>query len=86
MGQLSRSRLGDHGGAAGSIGGEGADAILLEGALEAAKTGSSGARRGATNGEEAETLDGAGDELAVKGTGDKNGDTLASETMGTDKE
>lgn len=82
IGELGGSGLGDHGGAAWAVGGDGADMSGLVGAREAAEAGGSGAGGGAADGEKAEALDGAGDELAIEGLADENGDASVAEAVG----
>ncbi len=85
-GQLRGSGFGDHGGAARAVGGDGADAARGVGALEVAEAGGSGAGGGAADGEEAETLDRAGDEFAVEAAADEDGDLFVAEAVGAGEE
>src|SRR5665213_1145839 len=49
-------------------------------ALQVAQTGGAVAGAGAADGDEAETLDGAGDKLAVEAAADEDGDAMVAET------
>lgn len=80
--ELRRSRLGDHGGTAGAVDGDGAAVAFAVGIGEGAESGDAAARGGAANGAEAEPLHGSRDELAVEGARDKDGNVLPSEAMG----
>ena len=79
MGELGDTGLGDHGGAAGAVGGDGAVVAVEVGALQVAEAGGSVARAGAADGDEAEALDGAGDEFAVEAAADEDGDVAVAE-------
>jgi hypothetical protein len=82
LGQLGDAGLGDHGGAAGAVGGDGAVVAGEVGAVEVAQAGHGVAGAGAADGDEAETLDGAGDEFAIEAAADEDGDATFAETPG----
>ena len=79
---MNRAGFGDAGGAFGAVGGEGADVALFVGVLHGAESGRSAAGAGASDGDEAEKLDGAGDEFAVEGLRDEDGDAEVAEAVG----
>jgi hypothetical protein len=56
------------------------------GALHIAKTGGTVTGAGASDGDEAEMFDGAGDELAVEAAADEDGDAVVAEAPGTGEE
>lgn len=86
LGELGGTGLGDHGGAARAVGGHGADVAGGVGVREVAETGGAGAGGRAADGEEAEPLHGAGDEFAVEGLADEDGDALVAEAVGAGEE
>jgi hypothetical protein len=79
LGELGDAGLGDHGGAAWTVGGDGAVVAGEVGAAEVAQAGGAFAGAGATDGDEAEALDGAGDEFAIEATADEDGDATIAE-------
>ena len=80
--ELGGTGFGDEDGAARAVGGEGAVMAGAEGAFHVAQAGCSATRAGAANGEEAKTLDGAGDEFAVEAFTDKDGDVAVAKAPG----
>jgi hypothetical protein len=82
FGQLGDAGLGDHGGAAGTVGGDGAVVACEVGAVEVAQADAAVAGAGAADGDKAETLNGAGDEFAVKAAADEDGDAVVAEAPG----
>ena len=84
--ELGGAGLGYPGGTAWAVGGDGADVALVVGTGETSEAGGSGAGGGAADGAEAEALDGTGDELAVEGLADEDGDVPVAEAVGADEE
>jgi hypothetical protein len=82
LSELGRTGLGDHGGAAGAVGGDGAVVAGEVGTLHVAQTGSAVAGAGAADGDEAEAFDGAGDEFAVEAAADEDGEAVVAEAPG----
>ena len=81
-GELGRAGFGDLGGAAGAVGGDGAAMAGGVGFRHAAESRGSSAAGRTADGAEAEQLDSAGDELAVKAAGDEDGDVAVAEAVG----
>ena len=80
-GELNGTGFGDASRAFGTIGGEGADAVGDVGLGHSAECSRTPASAGATNRNEAETLNGTGDEFAIEGLRDQNGDAEIAEAM-----
>lgn len=80
--ELGRAGFGDHGGAARAVGGDGTDSALGVGVLEVTEAGRAGAGGRAADGEEAETIDGAGDEFAIEAPADEDGYVAVAEAVG----
>ncbi len=86
FGELDNAGLGDHGGASGAVGGDGAVVAGQVGTLHVAQAGSTVAGAGAADGDEAESLDGAGDQLAVEAAADEDGEAVFAEAPGSGKQ
>ena len=71
-----------HGGAARAVGGDGADVALLVSFGHIAEAGDAAAGGRAADGGKAEVLDRAGDQFAVEGVRDEDGDVERAEAMG----
>ena len=82
FGQLGNAGLGDLGGATRAVGRNSAVVAGEVGAVEVAQAGGAVAGAGAADGDEAETLDGAGDEFAVEAATDENGDAVVAKAPG----
>lgn len=79
-GQLGYTGFGDLGGASGAVGGDGTVVSGGVSALQIAQTGGAVARAGATDSDEAESLDGTGDQFAVEAPADQNRDATIAES------
>jgi hypothetical protein len=79
FGQLDDAGFGDLRGTSGAVRGDGAVVSGDVSALQVAQTGGSVARAGAADGDEAETLDSAGDQFAVEAAADENGHAVVAE-------
>lgn len=84
--QLGHTGLGHHVGAARSVGCDGAVVAIHIRALEVAQANCAVAGAGASNGDEAETLDGTGDEFSIEAAADEDGDAVVAEAPGTGEE
>jgi hypothetical protein len=82
FGELDDSDLGDHGGAAGAVGGDGAVVAVKVDTVEIAQADGAVAGAGAADSDEAEALDGTGDEFAVEAAADEDGDAVVAEAPG----
>lgn len=83
-GQLGRTWFGLHGWAAWAVSGEGTAVAFAEGAFEVAEAGCAAAGGRSADSTEPEALDGAGDEFAVEGLANQDGDIEIAEAVGTD--
>ncbi len=79
LGKLYNAWFGDHSGASGAVGGDGAVVAGEVSALQVAQASGSIARAGASDGDEAEPFDRAGDEFAVEAAADENGHSMIAE-------
>ena len=79
--ELHNAGLRNHVGPAGTVGGNGGAMACLVGFGHVAQTECAATRRRAADGKEAEILDGAGDEFAVEGRRDEDGDSLVPEAV-----
>jgi hypothetical protein len=86
LSELGCAGFGNHGRASGAVGGDGAVAASEVGALEIAKAGSAVSGAGAADGDEAETLYGAGDEFAIKAAADKDCEAVVAEAPGASQQ
>ncbi len=86
FGQLGNAGLGDLGGATRAVGGNSAVVAGEVGALKVAEAAGAVAGAGASNGNEAQALYGAGNEFAVEASADENSDAIVAETPGTSEE
>lgn len=82
-GQLRGAGFGDLCRAARTVGGDGAEVTVEIRTLQVAEADAAVTRAGAANGDEAETLDSTGDELAVEALADENGDTAVAKVPHT---
>jgi len=82
LGELGCAGLGDHGRAAGAVGGNGAVVASQVGALHVAQARSSVAGARAADGDEAEAFDGAGDEFAVEAAADEDVEAVFAKAPG----
>ena len=80
LGELGRSRLCDHGGAAGTIGSESTVVAREVSALHVAQAGGSVARTRTTNGDITEPLDRSCDELSVEASANQDGEAVFAKT------
>lgn len=86
LGQLGDAGLGDHCRAARAVGGDAAVVAAQVGALEVAQADGAVAGAGAADGDEAETLDSAGDEFSVEALADEDGDAVVAEAPGASEQ
>ena len=86
FGQLGNAGLGNLGGATGAVGSNSAVVAGEIGALKIAETTGAVAGAGASNGNKAQALYGAGDEFAIKASADEDSDAIVAETPGTSEE
>ena len=80
--KLGDARFGDLSRTTGTIGGDSAVVTGEVGTLKVAEAAGSVAGTGASNGNEAQALDGAGDKFAVEAATDKDGDAIVAEAPG----
>lgn len=78
LGQLDDAGFGDHGRASGAVGGDGAVVAGKVGTLQVAQAGSAITGTGAADSDEAEALDGAGDQFAVEAAADEDGHAMVA--------
>ena len=79
LGELGDAGLGDHGRAAGAVGGDGAVVAGQVGTLKVAQTGGAIAGAGAADREEAHVLGGTGDQLAIEAAAYENREAMVAE-------
>ena len=86
LGELGDARLGHHCGAAGTVGGNGAVVAGEIGAVDVPQARGYRPGAGASDGDETEAFDGAGDEFAVEAAADEDGDAEVAEAPGAGKQ
>jgi hypothetical protein len=84
--ELRDAWLGDHRGAAGAVGGDGAVVAGEVGPMQIPQAGGAVAGTRASNGNETETFDGAGDEFSIKTAADEDADAAVAEAPGADEQ